>query len=223
MNQLKTAKKISKDQFLYIISIVYVVFMICANVMASKIISVGGFIIDAGTLTYPFTFMIGDVLADLYGYKSAKKIILWGFVANFIFSIFCMLGTFVPGLYVDDVLTNSYNILFSYNIRILIAGFLGYIFGSMLNAASLVWIKKITGEKWLALRTIGSTVLGAAVDTALFTVIAWVGSIPVKDMIIMGLSGYVVKIIFETVIATPLDYALIPIILKKVEGFQNES
>lgn len=221
MNQLKTSKKISKDQFFYIISIVYVVFMICANVMASKIISVGGFIIDAGTLTYPFTFMIGDVLADLYGYKPAKKIILWGFAANFIFSIFCMLGTFVPGLYADDALTNSYNILFSYNIRILIAGFLGYIFGTILNAASLVWIKKITGEKWLALRTIGSTVLGAAVDTALFTVIAWVGSIPVKDMIIMGLSGYVVKIIFEAIIATPLDYALLPIIRKKVEGFSK--
>ena len=73
MNQLKTAKKISKEQFFYIISIVYVVFMICANVMASKIISVGSFIIDAGTLTYPFTFMLGDVLADLYGYKMAKK------------------------------------------------------------------------------------------------------------------------------------------------------
>lgn len=221
MNQLKTAKKISKEQFFYIISIVYVVFMICANVMASKIISVGGFIIDAGTLTYPFTFMLGDVLADLYGYRMAKKIILWGFAANFIFSICCMLGTFVPGLYADDVLTNSYDILFAYNIRILIAGFLGYIFGTMLNAASLVWIKKITGEKWLALRTIGSTVLGAAVDTALFTVIAWVGSIPVRDMIIMGLSGYVVKIIFEAIIATPLDYALLPIIRKKVEGFSK--
>ena len=212
-------KKTKKD-FLNVITIVYVALMLAANVMCSKPITFLGIATDAGTLTYPLTFMIGDIVADVFGYKDSRKIILWGFFANLVFVCCAAVGVLFTPLEVTP-LTESYDILFSYNIRLLISSFLGYIVGNLLNAASLVWIKKITGEKFLALRTIGSTALGALLDTAIFTTVAWAGTLPVSAMIAMGLGSYVIKMIYEAVFATPLDYAIVPIIKKYVDVERN--
>lgn len=212
-------KKTKKD-FLNVITIVYVALMLAANVMCSKPITFLGIATDAGTLTYPLTFMIGDIVADVFGYKDSRKIILWGFFANLVFVCCAALGVLFTPLEVTP-LTESYDMLFSYNIRLLIASFLGYIVGNLLNAASLVWIKKITGEKFLAFRTIGSTALGALLDTAIFTTLAWIGTLPVSDMVAMGIGSYVIKMIYESVFATPLDYAIVPIIKKYVDVERN--
>ena len=212
-------KKTKKD-FLNVITIVYVALMLAANVMCSKPITFLGIATDAGTLTYPLTFMIGDIVADVFGYKDSRKIILWGFFANLVFVCCAAVGVLFTPLEVTP-LTESYDMLFSYNIRLLIASFLGYIVGNLLNAASLVWIKKITGEKFLAFRTIGSTALGALLDTAIFTTLAWIGTLPVSDMVAMGIGSYAIKMIYESVFATPLDYAIVPIIKKYVDVERN--
>lgn len=208
--------KRTKKDFLNVITIVYIALMLAANVMCSKPITFLGIATDAGTLTYPLTFMIGDIVADVFGYKDSRKIILWGFFANLVFVCCAAVGVLFTPLEVTP-LTESYDILFSYNIRLLISSFLGYIVGNLLNAASLVWIKKITSEKFLALRTIGSTALGALLDTTIFTIVAWTGTLPVSDMVAMGLGSYAIKMIYEAVFATPLDYAIVPLINKYVE------
>jgi uncharacterized integral membrane protein (TIGR00697 family) len=190
--------------------------MISANVMASKVLLVGGLIIDAGTLTYPLTFMIGDILAELFGYKTARRIILWGFGANLLFCLCALAGAVMPPLNSEDAITSAYDALFTYNIRILGASFAAYIAGALVNAGSLVLIRKLTGQKWLALRTIGSTALGALIDTALFVSLAWAFVLPVRELLIMASSGYAVKMLYEIFIATPLDYALTPLIKKRV-------
>ncbi|MDR1905750.1 MAG: VUT family protein, partial [Clostridiales bacterium] len=77
-----TNERIRRLKFLNAVTIIYVVLVICANVMASKVISISGVLTDAGTLTYPFTFMIGDILAEVFGYKAARRVILLGFAAN---------------------------------------------------------------------------------------------------------------------------------------------
>jgi uncharacterized integral membrane protein (TIGR00697 family) len=140
-----------------------------------------------------------------------------GFAANLFFAVFALVGTFLPSADPNDALALAYNALFSYNIRILTASFIAYIVGSLLNAASLIWIKKLTGDKWLFARTIGSTALGALADTVIFTVIAWAFTLGVREIFIMILSGYAVKMVFEVVIATPFDYFAAPRIKKLVE------
>jgi uncharacterized integral membrane protein (TIGR00697 family) len=209
-------KKINPRKFFGAITVIYIVLIISANVMASKIISVFGFILDAGVITYPLTFLIGDILAEIYGYKRARGVILWGFAANLAFSLLAFLGTFLPPLDASDALASGYDALFKYNLRILTASFIGYIAGSLLNAASMVRIKKLTGERFLAVRTIGSTALGALADTALFSAIAWAFTMSFNEILIFAVTGYVVKMIYETVIATPLDYLLTPLIKKHV-------
>lgn len=208
--------KKTKKEFLNVITIVYVVMMLAANVMCSKPITFLGIATDAGTLTYPLTFMIGDIVADVFGYKESRKIILWGFFANLIFVCCTFIGVLLNPLE-TTFLTESYDVLFSYNVRILISSFAGYIVGNLLNAASLVWIKKLTGERFLAVRTIGSTALGALLDTSIFTTLAWAGTLPVSDILAMGVGTYLIKMVYEAVFATPLDYAIVPLINKHIE------
>jgi uncharacterized integral membrane protein (TIGR00697 family) len=207
------------------ISLLNITLLIAANVMASKILSFdlpvfGRLMIDAGTLTYPLTFMLGDLLAEFFGYRAARRVILQGFAANLVFSLAAYIGALVPaptGAGADaDTLARAYNSLFLYNPRILAASFTGYVCGNLLNAWSLTAIRRLTGPRFLAVRTIGSTFLGAAADTTLFTTLAWAGVIPAGSMLTMGLSGYLVKMLYEACIATPLDYALKPWLAKRV-------
>ncbi|MDR2046460.1 MAG: queuosine precursor transporter [Clostridiales bacterium] len=205
---------LTQETFLNYALLAYVVLIVASNVMASKVISVFGFPIDAGTLTYPFTFLIGDVVAELFGYKQSRRVILIGFAANCAFSCMTLMGTLPQAYGAADALANAYDVLFSYNIRILAASFIAYLAGALLNAASLIWIRKLTGRKWLALRTIGSTAIGAFADTAVFTVTAWVFVLSAQDILIMAAISYAVKMIFEIVIATPADYFIVPLIRK---------
>ncbi|MDR2090418.1 MAG: queuosine precursor transporter [Clostridiales bacterium] len=209
-------KTIKKEDLLQISAFTYIVLIIAANVMASKVVSFFNTPLDAGTITYPFTFLIGDILSEIFGYKQARKVILLGFLANLAFSAFALIATFLPAYNAAEPLSTAYDTLFSYNIRILAASFAAYIAGSLLNAASLVRIRKLTGEKWLALRTIGSTALGAFADTVIFTAAAWAFTMPLSDMITMAAVSYAVKMIFEAAIATPIDYILVPLIKKRV-------
>jgi uncharacterized integral membrane protein (TIGR00697 family) len=132
------------------------------------------------------------------------------------FAVFAYIGVLFPSDPSNAELNESYNTLFNYAPRILFASFVAYIVGALLNAGSLLVIKKATGEKLLWLRTIGSTAIGAAADTAIFTVIAWTGVLDFNIMLSMAVVSYVIKMVFETVIATPLDYAIIPLTKKYI-------
>ncbi|MDR1563522.1 MAG: queuosine precursor transporter [Oscillospiraceae bacterium] len=209
--------KISRERFLSIITVIYSMLMITSNVMALKVIEIAGVTMDAGTVTYPLTFMIGDMIAENFGYKTARNLIWYGFGANLLFSVFAWTGTLLPAQDVLEPLTIGYNHLFTYSLRILLASFTAYLVGSLLNAASLIWIRRVTGTRWVAVRTIGSTALGALVDTAIFTVLAWAGTMPLMPMIKMGLCGYGIKMAYEGIIATPLNYVVNPFIKKRVE------
>ncbi|MDR0525531.1 MAG: queuosine precursor transporter [Spirochaetaceae bacterium] len=215
-NFLKTKEKIPLEKFLYVTTIVYILLMVASNVMASKVLAFGGLVIDAGTLTYPLTFMIGDLLAELFGYKRTANVILWGFAGNFLFCLCALAGAVMPALDPNDPITRAYDTLFTYNLRIVGASFGAYLAGALVNAGSLVLIRRLTGPKWLGFRTIGSTALGALVDTALFTGLAWAFTLPGEELFRMIYSGYAVKMLYEIIIATPLDYALSPLIRKRV-------
>jgi uncharacterized integral membrane protein (TIGR00697 family) len=205
---------------LHSITLIYVILLIAANVMASKVIALGPVLIDAGTLTYPLTFMLGDLLAECFDQAAARRVVYLGFAANLAFSALCFIGALLPGARAAADFAAAYDLLFRYNPRILVASFTGYLTGSLLNLASFRWIRILTGERFLALRTIGSTLLGAAVDTLLFTLIAWAFTIPWHDLAVMALSSYCVKMAYETLIATPLDYLLAPLLLRKLATYK---
>lgn len=211
-------KRIQTKQFdfLIIITALLITCYLTANIMAVKLVEIFGVTwFDAGTITFPLTYMLGDVLTEVWGFKTAKKVIYLAFICNIILVIATYIGTLLPGpSYLSDV-NSAYAVIFSYTPRILLASLVAFILGSLSNAWTLEAVKKVTGEKWLFVRTIVSSAVGYVFDTGLFVLIAFVGTVAWQDLATMILAQYIIKLVIETLFATPLVYAIIDFVRAK--------
>ena len=115
----------------------------------------------------------------------------------------------------------AYSTIFMYTPRILLASFVAFIFGEISNAWFMEKIKIITKGKYLFVRTIVSSAVGYALDTALFVIIGYIGSVPFKDIISMIVVQYIVKMLIEALCSTPLAYGFIAFLKKKVISYEN--
>lgn len=191
-----------------IITTLYVVLLIISNLMATKMIDIWGMILPAAVIAYPLCFMCGDVLTEVWGYKTARKVIWLGFIMNLLLVIWTYIGVYLPypSFWQGQ---EAYSFIFTAVPRITLASFVGYIFGELSNSWSLEWIKKFTGEKLLFVRTIGSSVIGQVLDTILFFTIAFYGTMPNNVLITMMITQYLFKVCCEALGGTPLAYGLI--------------
>lgn len=191
-----------------IISISFVVSLLISNILAAKLITVWSLVLPAAVIIYPFCFMIGDVLTEVWGYNYAKKVIYIGFLANLAMVIFTSLGGLLPpapGWANQD----AYMAIFGMVPRIVLASFIGYLVGELLNSWSLEKIKSFTGVRLLFVRTIGSSIIGQLFDSGIFITIAFWGLVPQNVFFTMLVSQYLVKIIIEAIAGTPLAYLLV--------------
>lgn len=209
-------QKIYKFDFLIVISALLITCYLTANIMAVKLVEIYGVTwFDAGTITFPLTYMLGDVLTEVWGFKTAKKVIYLAFICNIILVLTTFIGTLLPSpAYLSDI-NNAYALIFSYTPRILFASLLAFILGSLSNAWTLDMIKKITGEKWLFIRTILSSAVGYIFDTVLFVFVAFLGIVSWQDMISMIIAQYIIKLVIEAAFATPIVYMIIDFVRVK--------
>ena len=191
-----------------IISVMFVTLLIISNLMATKMITLFGMTLPSAVIAYPFCFMLGDVLTEVWGYKEAKKVIWLGFFASLILTIWTSIGIYMP---YPDFWTNqsAYATIFGLVPRITLASFTGYLCGELINSYSLELIKKYTGQKFMFVRTIGSSVLGQILDTVLFFGIAFYGTVPNKVLVTMMITQYLFKVACEALLGTPLAYGLV--------------
>jgi len=181
-----------------------------ANVMAVKIMDVFGIaLFDAGTLIFPFSYMLGDVLTEIWGFRTARKVILLVFVCNLLFTGVTALGVPIPSPGYLSATAGAYNTVFSYMPRIVAASFAAYLVGEIANAWFMAWIRRLTGVRLLWVRTIGSSVVGHLLDTLIFCTIAFAGTVTGHDLLIMIVSLYLAKLGIEALAGTPLAYAVI--------------
>lgn len=181
-----------------------------ANVMAVKLINVFGVtIFDAGTIIFPITYMLGDVLTEIWGYQTAKRVIWLTFFCEIIFTVFVWIGIWLP--FPEETAANAeaYHQVFAFVPRITIASLLAFLCGELINAWAMVKIKERTKGRHLWIRTIGSSVFGYIVDTTIFVCIAFIGTVPSRDILSMIGIQIVVKLLIESLGATPMAYALI--------------
>ena len=182
-----------------------------ANLMAVKIITIGSFsLFDAGTITFPFAYMLGDVLAEVWGYKTARKVIYLTFICNALLVAFTSIGIILPYPDYMQGIQEAYTMIYTYVPRIVVASLVSFLLGELANAKVLVWIKeKQKNGKHLWIRTIGSSAVGYLFDTVLFVLIAFTGTSPASDLLSMILIQYAAKLIIEAVAGTPLAYAAV--------------
>ena len=213
-NPLKN--RFDKSESYTIIAVFFTVCYIVSNIMAVKVVGVFGlFYFDAGTITFPLAYMLGDVLTEIWGYRTARKTIILAFLCNVFVVICTQIGVWLPSPDYLDATSNAYNTIYSYVPRIVFASLTGFLLGELSNAWIMDKMKKLTNGKHLWFRTIGSSIIGYIFDTVPFVLIAFAGSLTTRDILLMILSQYIIKIVIEALFGTPLAYALIAVLKKK--------
>ena len=213
-NPLKN--RFDKSDSYTIIAVFFTVCYIVSNIMAVKVVGIFGlFYFDAGTITFPLAYMLGDVLTEIWGYRTARKTIILAFLCNVFVVVCTQIGVWLPSPDYLDVTSNAYNTIYSYVPRIVLASLTGFLLGELSNAWIMDKMKNLTNGKHLWFRTIGSSIVGYIFDTVPFVLIAFAGALTTRDILLMILSQYIIKIAIEALFGTPMAYALIAFLKKK--------
>ncbi|TFG47149.1 MAG: VUT family protein [Dehalococcoidia bacterium] len=189
-----------------VVTALFIAALITANVIAVKLIAVGSdIVLPAAILVFPLSYIIGDILTEVYGFAWARRIIWLGFLCNLIFVFFVWLGGLLPGASFWEG-QSAYETILGYTPRLLLASFCGYLIGSFANAAVMSRMKLLTRGRHLWSRTIGSTVVGEGLDSVIFITIAFIGTPAFAPIFIVY--HWAAKTIIE-VAATPVTYAVV--------------
>jgi len=200
--------------FLLVTSI-FVTCLITSNIIAVKLVNIFGLILPAGILIFPISYIFGDVLTEVYGYRQARQVIWLGFFCNLIAVVAIWLGQILPSASFWDGQA-AYERILGYTPRLLGASFLAYLVGEFANSFVLAKMKIATNGRWLWARTIGSTLVGQGLDSLVFMTLAFIGTIPLTVLAGAIVAQWLSKSVYEAII-TPLTYVLVNF-LKKREG-----
>ncbi|MCJ7594184.1 MAG: queuosine precursor transporter [Desulfobacterales bacterium] len=194
---------------------VFVTCLVTANITAVKLIDLYGLILPAAIFIFPLSYITGDVLTEVYGYRQARKVIWLGFFCNFIVVGAIWIGQVLPSASFWDGQA-AYERILGYTPRLLASSFLAYLVGEFANSFVLAKMKIATRGRWLWLRTIGSTLVGQGLDSAIFISLAFAGAIPGKGLATAIVTQWLAKSIYEAAV-TPLTYMVVNF-LKRKEG-----
>ena len=202
-----------------IVTALFVTLYLVSNIMAVKVIGIAHlFYFDAGTITFPFAYMLGDVLTEIWGYRTSRKVIWLTFLCNIILVICTQIGVWLPSLVYLDETAQAYDTVFTYVPRIVIGSLAGFLCGELSNAWFMERIKIKTRGRWLWLRTIGSSAIGYLFDTLPFVLIAFLGVVSTHDLIMMLVFQYCSKLLIEALFGTPMAYAAIHFIKRRLQA-----
>ena len=200
----------------------FVTVLLCANLIGVQKVTyvtlplAGEYIYGAGVLFFPLSYLFGDILTEVYGYKRSRRVIWAGFGALIFASLMAYIVTSLPAASTMPIeQQNAVNTIFGQTWRIVLASLLAFWAGEFTNSFVLAKMKILTAGKYLWTRTIGSTVAGEAVDSLIFYPVAFLGTWPVEQVIAVMIGNYFLKVIWEAV-ATPVTYAIVGF-LKRAE------
>lgn len=200
---------------LVVVAALFVTTLVTANIIAVKLVAVGPWLLPAAIVIFPVSYIIGDVLTEVYGYRRARQVIWLGFVCNLVAVAAIWVGQVLPGAPVWDA-QPAYERILGFTPRLLAASFVAYLAGEFANAYVLARLKVATQGRWLWLRTVSSTVVGQGLDSAIFLSLAFIGTLPGPVLLQLVVTQWLAKVAYEA-LATPLTYLAVGL-LKRVEG-----
>jgi uncharacterized integral membrane protein (TIGR00697 family) len=206
------------------VTAVFVTTLIISNIIAVKLVNIGGLFLPVAVILFPVAYIFGDILTEVYGYARARQVIWTGFICNLLAVIAIWIGGQLPaapfwsaGAFSSpESAQQAYQAILGFTPRLLLASFIAYLIGEFLNSFVLAKLKVKTEGRFLWLRTISSTIVGEGADSAVFISIAFAGIIPGAGLLNAILSQWTFKVIYET-LATPLTYLIVNT-LKRVEN-----
>jgi queuosine precursor transporter len=208
-------------KFLNYITIFYVTFQLISDVTASKIILLFGQPVSITVLYFPITYIIADILTEVYGLKTANKILRQVLISSIIAGLVYQLAVFLPSVQGTSV-DSAFGIVLGSVPRLLIGGWMAVYMGGFCNNYLLHQIKKITGQKHLWIRTITSTFAGELVNTVVFFVVALSGIIPNNVLLQSIIWSWIFKVVVE-IVMTPLTYKIVSYLKKSEQAIDSQT
>lgn len=204
--------KVHDYKLLLPLAMLFTAVLIISNTVAVKIVSIGSFTFDAATLLFPLAYILGDIFTEVYGYKTTRRIVWYAIIAQVVMAGTYMLVQVLPSadFWTDQT---AYNAILGATPRIVLASLIAFFAGELSNAYVISRMKVKSAGKYLALRTVGSTLVGQAIDTVLFVMIAFAGVFATEELYVMLVSNYIFKVGFEFVL-TPVTVSVIQKIKK---------
>lgn len=210
--------RVAHSKYILYISMIFVAVLLIANTVATKVVAIGLFTVTGGILVFPISYIFGDILTEVYGFKATRKIIWTGFGTLILMSLVYWLVQILPAAPFWQN-QGAYDVILGSVPRIVLGSIIGYFAGEFTNSYVVSKMKIWTNGEHLWSRIIGSTVAGEAVDTALFTTVAFAGILPGTALISIAISGYSLKVAYE-IIAMPITYQIVAW-LKRAEGIDT--
>ncbi len=205
--------RVRRFRYLDTLTIGFIVVLLISNLVGPKICQLGPLKVSGAQLLFPITYIAGDIFTEVYGYGASRRAVWLGFFAMALLSLMGALAVALPAS-PDWHDQQAFATVFGLVPRFAIASLVAYWAGEFTNSYTLAKLKLVTNGRWLWTRTIGSTVTGQAVDTAVVILIAFWG-FPTHTILTIIASSYLTKVVYET-LATPLTYAVVGW-LKRVE------
>lgn len=205
-----------------VLGMLFTVCLIVSNIVEQKLIQIGPIEATAGLLIFPISYIINDLIAEVWGYRKVRLIIWNGFLMNFLAILIFRLSITVPGSE-NFSHQDAFALVLGNTERITIASFIAFLFGSFLNAYVMSKMKIMQKGRGFSLRAVISTLVGEGADSVVFFTIAFSGIIPANQMIKFILTQIALKTAYE-IIALPLTNILVKWVKKKehIDVYDNE-
>jgi len=200
------------------VTALFVTCLVVSNIIAVKLSMVGGLVLPAGIVIFPLSYLLADVLTEVYGYRAARRVIWLGFFCNLLAVLAIWLGGLLPPapFWPNQ---GAYDSILGATPRLLGASFVAYLVGEFANTMVMSRLKVAMQGKHLWLRAIGSTLVGQGLDSAVFITLAFWGQMPAGILLGAVVTQWLVKSAYEA-LATPLTYAMVGF-LKRREGIDT--
>ena len=194
-------------RYLDLLTVTFVVVLLVSNLVAQKICVIGPFAVSGAILLFPITYIFGDIFTEVYGFAASRRAIWLGFFATLLLYGIAAVTIALPPA-PGFVHQQAFQTVFGFIPRILAASLIAFWCGEFANSYVMAQLKLLTQGRALWSRTIGSTVVGQAVDTVLVILLTFAGTYPLSTLANMIATGYALKVGYE-VLATPLTYLVI--------------
>ncbi len=194
-------------RYLDALTTAFVVVLLVSNLLAQKIIQIGPIHTSGAMVLFPMTYIFGDIFTEVYGYSASRKAIWLGFFAT---ALLYAVAAFVIALPADPAWHGQAAFVTVFGIlpRLLAASLIAFWAGEFANSYTMAQLKLLTRGRYLWTRTVGSTVVGQAVDTALVITLTFAGRLPAHTLVTIIWQGYLLKVAYE-VLATPVTYLVV--------------
>ncbi|WP_405269296.1 queuosine precursor transporter [Methanobrevibacter sp.] len=191
-------ENLTKNELYATLTGIFTACLIISNIIAGKTFDFFSFTLPCGVMIFPIIYIVNDVLAEVYGYEKARRVILLGFFMNLIAVICYSITIWLPApAFFEN--SQAFEIVLGSTFRLLMASFAAYLVGSLVNAKMMTYLKKWDEEK-LFFRCILSTLFGEGLDAIIFITIGFLGTMPTEALLTMIVVQALFKTVYEIIV-----------------------